>query len=465
MGTDYRREWIKNRITTFFGLPSCDYFEEMMTNKEELEEQFSSFLDDTVDTNERKAFFFLYKTSYEKLVDEEILVPQKGKTEVFKADKSDVIRTTHSRKLPDSRLRDGILIESSIYELQYAYRVGVYRNGTAPSCSEGGVVIKEILPEPTPEPKKKGKKGKGKEKKKKKGKWKSETNTPVSGDETEGGIQLSENYVVQTEIENLDTKIISEDRQDTVDTSLTVSGSEPPLTETEASTLQTPEITDADTTDVDDIPTDIEDGKKKKKKKKDKGKKQKKKKKDGTPQIASEEDEYIMVPQIIQKTVVDYILHGGFMNTGEKMFESDNYRIIYFYRKTDSGIPRFKQASDADIEMPYYFLVGSSTGNFLHTVTHLCSQMFTPLIKGCFEEPALKASKETGNEDRGTRVSSDFRRPSDYRRISMYVSKVQRTQEDTEYEIPEDRQDNNLSTPIKDELFREVSNIVQSFEW
>ncbi|XP_056647538.1 dynein axonemal heavy chain 10 [Diorhabda sublineata] len=369
MGVDYRREWMKQRIITLFGLNSEEYFEEMMANNEDLEDKFTSFLDDDMQSDERKEFFYVYKTSYAKLVEEEILVPQK--------------------------------------------------------------VIKEPPPEPPPEPKKKGKK------------------------ETEGDATTSD-------VENpIDTKIVPEEGQETVETSASPTVTEPPLTETEASTLQTPEITDAETTDVDEP----------------------------VPEPPPEEDEYIMVPvglyksihqylysfelfqQIIQKNVVDYVLHGGFMKIGGEMFENDAYRVIYFYRTSDDGIPIFENTLTADLEMPNYFIIGSSTGNFLHSVTLLCRQMYAPLMNSCFVEPALKSSKKTGAKDPNEHPvdSSDFLGPSDYRKLTLGSNEDMKTslviETVDEIDFKEDVQDNSDNTPIKDELYREVTNLVQSFDW
>lgn len=87
MSTDHRREWIKDRVTKFLGLNSGDYFEDMMVaNDGELEEQLTSFLDDDLlqhSVIQNKLFYF-YRTSYDRLFEEEILVPQIGMLEMFR---------------------------------------------------------------------------------------------------------------------------------------------------------------------------------------------------------------------------------------------------------------------------------------------------------------------------------------------------------------------------------------------
>lgn len=80
MALDYRRDWVVKTITKMFGLNSSHYFEEMVSNDEELEDALASFLDDDLmaTTDLHKRLFYIYKTSYEKLVEEEIMVPEIG---------------------------------------------------------------------------------------------------------------------------------------------------------------------------------------------------------------------------------------------------------------------------------------------------------------------------------------------------------------------------------------------------
>lgn len=82
MSVDYRREWIKERVVQFLGLPEGSYFDDMLAADDgELEDKLDAFLDDDIlqIRDSHKKLFFVYKTSYEKLVDEEILVPQIGR--------------------------------------------------------------------------------------------------------------------------------------------------------------------------------------------------------------------------------------------------------------------------------------------------------------------------------------------------------------------------------------------------
>lgn len=75
MSGDYRIEWIKKLVLNMLNLKENRYFEEMMASKEDLEDEFVTFLDDNyVKGGEGKIFFYIFKTPYEKLIEEEIFV-------------------------------------------------------------------------------------------------------------------------------------------------------------------------------------------------------------------------------------------------------------------------------------------------------------------------------------------------------------------------------------------------------
>jgi hypothetical protein len=84
MAVDFRREWVKNSVTRFFGLDSGEYFEAMLAQNDELEYQLTSFLDDDFLKKDEtyRRLLYIYKTSYEKLVDEEIMVPEIGEKQL-----------------------------------------------------------------------------------------------------------------------------------------------------------------------------------------------------------------------------------------------------------------------------------------------------------------------------------------------------------------------------------------------
>lgn len=81
MSVDFRREWIKEQVVRYLGLPDGSYFDDMLAADDgELEEKLDAFLDDDIllPSEAYKKFFYVYKIAYDKLVEEEIMVPEIG---------------------------------------------------------------------------------------------------------------------------------------------------------------------------------------------------------------------------------------------------------------------------------------------------------------------------------------------------------------------------------------------------
>ncbi|KAJ8934453.1 hypothetical protein NQ314_013327, partial [Rhamnusium bicolor] len=222
---------------------------------------------------------------------------------------------------------------------------------------------------------------------------------------------------------------------------------------TEASTLPSPELTDAEVSDIEGSPPEEPQGKKKKKGKEKGGKGKKKKKVEEVVIIEPvEEDEIIYVPKIIQKLVVDFLLHGGFM-TVDGLTDVD-HRYLYLYRKTEEGIPNFEYPEYADIEMPSYFVIG---------------MVFVPLLHTTFTEPTIKKIT-SGNSQRKKQL--DDNTSLNTRRTSLKAQKtanqIYSTAQFKQSSVfPEDEPIENVDsgTPIKDELLNEVKGFVSALEW
>ncbi|KAF7265371.1 hypothetical protein GWI33_021219 [Rhynchophorus ferrugineus] len=330
MGTDFRREWIKNTVTKFLGLNSGHYFEDMLANTDELEDKLSSYLEDDVLDQElgafNRRFFFVYRTSYEKLVEKEILV-----AEIVK-------------KQP---------------------------------------IVEEVIQVEEKQPKKK-KGGKAQQKKGgRKGK-KTPASSPVSDQEGQDSPKSGGN------VEENSENATGEDAAPEQEGAMIVA--ESPITETDASTLPSAEVTDVDVSDVEDDTKTT----KKKKGKKEKGKNKKGKKVEviedaPTPVVQEDEEETIYVPKIIQELVVDYTINGGFNFVSEDVSKL-SARFVYLFRKTEVGIPNFDNMEDANMEMPSYFIVGVISGNLIQNLTHLTKQLMIPLTQHSFTEPKKKSS-------------------------------------------------------------------------
>ncbi|XP_050294970.1 dynein axonemal heavy chain 10 [Anthonomus grandis grandis] len=413
MGTDFRREWVKNTVTRVFGLASGHYFEDMMASADELEDKLSSYLEDDLldqelDTVNNMRLFYVQRTSFEKLVEKEILVPEIVKKEV-----------PH-----------------------------------------------EVVPEVVEKPKKK-KGGKEKHKKGKKGKH-SPALSPISDVENTAG------KGEPADTENPEGRTEQQPDQPHEESP----GNDPnkpeddlPVTETEASTLPSAEVTDVEVSDMED--TGGKEKKKKKKGKKEKGQKGKKKKVLDEPEEKPvteeevEEDEIIYVPKIIQELVVDYTLTGAFNWITEGVSNTDN-RFVYFFRRTEVGIPNFESMNDANIEMPSYIIVGSVGGNFIQSVSFLTQMLFLPLFKTTFTEPSLKKNLSD------TILAKTKRNESgDYRRMSMkVVSDAKKQMEQFSVVAGTGGSNHFLSdegaksnTPLKDELLNEVAGFGNMLHW
>ncbi|KAH1015210.1 dynein axonemal heavy chain 10 [Dendroctonus ponderosae] len=414
MSTDFRREWVKNTITKVFGLSSGDYFENMMTSADELEDKLSSYLeDDLLDqelSNTSNRFFYVFRTSFEKLVEKEILVPE-------------IVR-----KEPPQ----------------------------------------EIIPQMTEKPKKR----KGGKEKLKKGEKKGKRSRAASP--TTDTAQPTETETQSNEApENPDpgTDNAEQDAAKPDTANAVEAGLETDLTETEASTLPSAEVTDVEVSDFEE--TGGKDKKKKKKKGKQKGKKKQVEESEEKPaeEVKVEEDEVIYVPKITQELVVDYTLTGGFDWISEGVVNTDT-RFVYFFRRTELGIPNFEAMDDANIEMPLYISIGVVNGNFIQSVSFLTQQLFLPLFKTTFSETvASKRSKL--NMKASISSHTDVHDKGDYRRMSMKVVKEAKHQmqpfavgKSISKELDQAEGDHSKSnTPLKDELLNEIAGFGTTLQW
>lgn len=79
--TDFRIEWMKWKILTFFGETDENLFNDMLSqNDGELKVKLQKFLNGVITdmTDSEKRLIFFYKSYYDKIVEEEILVPELG---------------------------------------------------------------------------------------------------------------------------------------------------------------------------------------------------------------------------------------------------------------------------------------------------------------------------------------------------------------------------------------------------
>lgn len=78
MSKDYKLQWIRGKTLDLLGLEDDSYFDTMLSRNEDLEEKLSSLLEEDFVDADDKEWFYVYKTTHEKLVEEEVMVPIKG---------------------------------------------------------------------------------------------------------------------------------------------------------------------------------------------------------------------------------------------------------------------------------------------------------------------------------------------------------------------------------------------------
>ncbi|XP_066245712.1 dynein axonemal heavy chain 10 isoform X2 [Euwallacea similis] len=417
METDFRREWVKDTVTKVLGLNSGHYFEDMMANTEELEDKMTSYLeDDQLDQElsvNNKRFFYVYRTTYEKLVEKEILVPEIVKKEASKVENMEHVDKSKKKK--------------------------------------GG--------------KEKHKKGS------KKGKY-LQIESPDSEVEASEGLPSEQHEATEEQSLKEETHEEAPEVARSPD-----AGLESLLTDTEASTLPSAEVTDVELSDIEES-----SGGKKKKKKKGKGKSNKKKKKvtEGEqlkpkPPEEEDEDEIVYVPKITQELVVDYTLTGAFNYIIEGVANTDK-KFVYFFRRTELGIPNFRSLKDAKIEMPLYVLLGVVTGNFIQNISVLTKDVFVPLFKTIFVEPNEIQKKVLDpylTESQSSSTTGVDQNKADYRRTSMKMVRdfkkpitrllvTPSVNKETDVNFDEQAHSN---TSLKIELLSEIIGFQNMLEW
>ncbi|XP_060518939.1 LOW QUALITY PROTEIN: dynein axonemal heavy chain 10 [Cylas formicarius] len=388
----------------------------MMLNGDNLEDKLSSYLEDDLLDQEidsfNKRFFYVYKTSYEKLIEREILVPKPVKIEKPKTEVAIATEKLTKKK-------------------------------------KGGKALIKI-----------GKKAR-----------KSPRTSPDIAD-VEGDLGERSSPEAETERKK-------PDEETTTRTERTSS----PATDAEASTIPSAEVTDADVE-----LSEAEEGKVDKVRKKKKGRKpkagtqraKKTKSQDETPLEKTDTDdeekeqEIIYVPKIVQESVTDFILHGNFNWINDEPTNSER-RFVYMFRKSETGVPTFEAMDDADAEMPGYFLVGVVDGNMARGVSFLTHQLFLPLAKLCFIEPASKKrmpKKVSAKEDRTFHGTSIFGE-HEYRKSSMEVAerakrgieRLSMTASTSTAQAFIEEKDSKSDTPVKDEFVTEIAALSSTLQW
>ncbi|KAG7199559.1 hypothetical protein KM043_014170 [Ampulex compressa] len=153
-----------------------------------------------------------------------------------------------------------------------------------------------------------------------------------------------------------------------------------------------------------------------------------------------EEDKYVLTKRMVervQKTPVLNMICGEVDGNRADLKDTTFY---YFLRTSDEGIPPFDTYEECLEEITSYLIVGSLKGKFLVSLNRLLVQVFKPLVENQFREPKFgELWKTEGSYIEGDTPSVDkvasklasivesrssaLRRPSDFRRLSLSISR------------------------------------------
>lgn len=204
----------------------------------------------------------------------------------------------------------------------------------------------------------------------------------------------------------------------------------------------------------------------------------------------------------MQKLTKDYLLHGFYDCLTDENVTRD-IRYVYIVRLTEYGMPLYERKEDTDAEMSSYFLVGSTQGRLLssldnllnnvschcissfsrcgwcYSFTYLELQVYTAVVKKQFKEPfttkiPLKKQKTEIARRRSSDLT-DFKRPSDYRRMALKMQKEKQKaardlllsegEKHSLSEIIPSEQDVISSTPVKHQLIQDIEVMKDAVEW
>lgn len=106
-------------------------------------------------------------------------------------------------------------------------------------------------------------------------------------------------------------------------------------------------------------------------------------------------------------------------------------RFVYFIRKTQKGVPIFDTNEETAAHMSDYLYAGTCSRRILTSMLQTTQKSLLPLIEAQFREPVMIQASEMDllnvhlktAEPTNSTSQLAFNRPSDYRRLSMIISK------------------------------------------
>lgn len=371
MTQDYRLIWIREKVLTFLNEDNPELFNEMLLRDGgKVEDNLASFMNDEIfgpqDLHKRICYF--YKTYYDKIVEEEIVVAE----EVVPENLENASRPDTPKK--KSMIKEDIVKKKKPKKTKKEKKKKSFR--TSPSVDHQRDAEEE----------------KFKETGKEDNALASENLPPQPSDALESGQPVDADEKKE-KISNQKLKKKGKKRDKTVVKSASIS----PVTAVEKSKLPEPEKM------------------------------------------------YVYVNKTVEKVVKATRIQAHFGHL-EGEATPQNHLFVYFLRQRDQSVSNFDSYSSACSIMPTLYIVGSMKGQHLLNATKLVRNVFIPLVEKQFREPELimaalqpgrrksqpaeeEEEKDESNEQTGSgnaaAINAHFLRPSDYRRLSVNVKKLE----------------------------------------
>ncbi|KOX73523.1 Dynein heavy chain 10, axonemal, partial [Melipona quadrifasciata] len=146
-----------------------------------------------------------------------------------------------------------------------------------------------------------------------------------------------------------------------------------------------------------------------------------------------ERHKYVQTKKLVKKVRKIPILHMICGEVDGSRTDLQDVTLFYFLRTTDEGVPNFDSYIDCEEQITSYLVVGSLQGKFLVSLNRMLVEVFKPLVVSQFrglqrveapreEEVDVEEHASSWADIIATR-SSMFRKPSEFRRISIVTAK------------------------------------------
>ncbi|XP_063229306.1 dynein axonemal heavy chain 10 [Bacillus rossius redtenbacheri] len=506
--TDLRLTWLRQRLLSLVDESDVELFENMLNQDDRsLRNQMEAFFDDTAQSNEdiHSKVFFLYKTYYDKMVQEEILVPQ------------EVIKTAPTAKLSESESDSA---------------TPTPRSGKKKKKKRGGSGKKEKVGSPRGghDKVKKEKVGSPKGGREEKGKKRGKKGKGAKKEAAEQGSPRTEDEGFAESGPDADAKDVSAASPEVADDHAAPDGQEAPESQVApdldvhnaeedadletgkmASDLEGPSGGEESTNPASSMTAEdlsshsaAEEDKGSAKGHKKKKKKKKTSKDDGSSKKGSgkrktspkskrkgrksprtlvelvtdpsqspteldeQETEVSYVKKVVEKVIQAPMLNG-FFGAMEESKVDPSQRYVYVLRSSGLRVPYQESWEKAVEELPQHFIFGSCRGHLLSFVRNFLRQVSVPLVTAQFREPLfsrLQSRQEDRarppQEQRGRRASSraSLYKPSDFFILAQMIEREER-------HIPVASPDSCslADCPMKSDLVSSINKFLNSAEW